>query len=145
MGEEKEGKSPDLETAPDTAKPSEPAPEVPEKPAVQTAAEEGSEYVNNLKEKRGRMVVTGLLITVILSVVVLVVVGIFQLTSWWSRVCPTDPPVNVRAPELWNELVSEKVSSKPLGVPEKLVAETAMKPNPSPTPETPGPQDQEKK
>ena len=87
----------------------------------------------------------GLVLTVVLSVVALGVAGIFQLTQWWTKVCPTDPRVNIRAPVLWNEIVAEKVAPQTLGVPDKLRAETALKTAASPTTETPEQQEEEKK
>jgi hypothetical protein len=82
---------------------------------------------NALAEKRGRMVVGGAISVVIISVITLLVAAIFQLTSRWVIVCPSDLPVNDPAPILWKGMVSESVPPQPLGVPEKLTGEAGYK------------------
>ncbi len=82
---------------------------------------------NQVAEKRGRMVAAGLIAAVILCVIAVVVAGVFQLTVRLMTVCPTDLPVNEPAKVLWKETVSEKSSSKTLGVSESLLAETRFK------------------
>ncbi|MFZ5865387.1 MAG: hypothetical protein ACOYXY_05875 [Thermodesulfobacteriota bacterium] len=114
--EEAESASAAEEAAPATV---EVAPEVPEE--VQPIKE------NALAEKRGRMVVAGAVSVVIISVIALLVAAIFQLTSQWLMVCPSDLPVNDPAPILWKGMVSESVSPQPLGVPEKLTGEAGYK------------------
>jgi len=64
---------------------------------------------------------------VIISVITLLVAAIFQLTSRWVIVCPSDLPVNDPAPILWKGMVSESVPPQPLGVPEKLTGEAGYK------------------
>ncbi|MBI5248913.1 MAG: hypothetical protein HY912_05410 [Desulfomonile tiedjei] len=86
---------------------------------------------NSVAEKRGRMVATGVIAAAILSVIAVVVSGIFQLTAKWMIVCPTDLPINDPAKVLWQEVVSEKDQSKTLGVSGALVQETRFK-GPSP-------------
>lgn len=93
------------------------------------------EAANSLHEKRGRMVVAGIVATVALSVIALLVAGIFQLTSKWLIVCPTDLPINDPAKELWQDVTAEKIVSKGLGVPEKLAADASFKVAPVPAAE----------
>ncbi|MEW6529630.1 MAG: hypothetical protein AB1473_02265 [Thermodesulfobacteriota bacterium] len=108
-------------------------------PAAEEAAHETAEAApeapeeaqpikeNALAEKRGRMVVGGAVSVVIISVIALLVAAIFQLTSRWLMVCPSDLPVNDPAPILWKGMVSETVQPQPLGVPEKLSGEAGYK------------------
>ena len=96
------------------------------------AAPEGPEEAHSVKdnalaEKRGRVVVAGAVSVVIISVIALLVAAIFQLTSRWLVVCPSDLPVNDPAPILWKSMVSESVQPQPLGVPEKLTGEAGYK------------------
>jgi hypothetical protein len=104
----------------------EPAPTA-AKPAPEASEEAQPVKENALAEKRGRMVVAGAVSVVIISVIALLVAAIFQLTSRWLIVCPSDLPVNDPAPILWKGMVSESVQPQPLGVPEKLTGEAAYK------------------
>lgn len=87
---------------------------------------------NSLAEKRSRMIAAGVVLAVILSVIAVLVAGIFQLTSQWFIACPSDLPVNDPAPILWKKMESTKLGNQPLGVTEKLVSETRFKALPSP-------------
>ena len=89
-----------------------------EKPAVQ--AEE-------LTVRRGRMVATGLVTAVVLSLIAVIVAGIFQVTSKLMAPCPTDLPVNDPAPILWKSMTSQQVTAQPLGISEKISGEVKLK------------------
>jgi hypothetical protein len=78
-------------------------------------------------QKRGRMIAGGLVTAVVVTLVVVLVAGIFQLSSKWLRPCPAELPVNDPSPKLWQEMVSQKVTIQGLGVPEKVRAETQLK------------------
>lgn len=78
-------------------------------------------------DKRGRMIIAGMVATVILAVIAVVVAGIFQLTSKWLLVCPSDLPVNDPAPVLWKDVVSDKAVTRGIGVPEKLLSQAALR------------------
>jgi hypothetical protein len=82
---------------------------------------------NGLAEKRGRMIVAGMLVAIIVSVIVVVVAGVFQLTYRGMVLCPKELPVNDPARVLWQELVLQQDARKPLGVPETLLSETKLK------------------
>jgi hypothetical protein len=86
---------------------------------------------NGLAEKRGRMIVAGMLVAIIVSVIVVVVAGVFQLTYRGMIVCPKELPVNDPAKVLWQEIVAQQDTRKSLGVPETLLSETKLK-GPSP-------------
>lgn len=77
--------------------------------------------------RRARMIIGGLMATVILAVIAILVSGIFQLTSRWLMVCPKDLAVNDPAPILWQDVVTERAKSAKLGVPEELVTQAAFK------------------
>ena len=89
-----------------------------EKPAVQ---------VEELAVRRGRMVATGLVTAVILSLIVVIVAGIFQVTSKLMTPCPTDLPVNDPAPILWKNMTSQQVTAQPLGISERISGEVKLK------------------
>jgi hypothetical protein len=89
-----------------------------EKPAVQ---------VEELAVRRGRMVATGLVTAVILSLIAVIVAGIFQVTSKLMTPCPTDLPVNDPAPILWNNMTSQQVTAQPLGISDKMSGEVKLK------------------
>ena len=89
--------------------------------------EERSAPSNSIAEKRGRMIAAGVVLAVILSVIAVMVAGIFHLTSQWLIACPSDLPVNDPAPILWQKMESPKLGNQPLGVTEKLASETRFK------------------
>jgi hypothetical protein len=97
-----------------------------EKPAVQ---------VEELAVRRGRMVATGLVTAVILSLIAVIVAGIFQVTSRWLAPCPADLPVNDPAPILWKSMTSQQVTAQPLGISEKVSGEVKLKEASVPTAE----------
>jgi len=78
-------------------------------------------------EKRGRLVTAGLVAAAILSAIAVLVAAVFQLTSRWLIVCPTDLPVNDPAPILWKEMISEKGNQASLGIPEKISQQVKFK------------------
>lgn len=88
-----------------------------EAPSTSKAAEEGN---NHLAEKRGRMIAASVVAAVLLSVIAVVVYGIFHFTTPWFAACPSDVPVNDPAPKLWNKVKAEDLKSQPLGVPAKI-------------------------
>ncbi len=140
MAEDIEGKSPDTESEPAPAELEEQASQIEEEAETKAAPEEEPEHVNALKEKRGRLVIAGLVAAVVLSVIALGVAAIFQITTRWATERPTEPPPSNPAFVLWNDIVSEKKASKPLGVPEKLIGETGLKTIATPKAETLQPQ-----
>lgn len=83
--------------------------------------------VNHLAAKRGRMVATGLGAAVILSVIAVIVAGIFQVTSKLLIECPTDLPVNDPAPILWRNIVSPQATQQSLGISDKIAGEVKLK------------------
>lgn len=115
----------DVQTAVETAEAEEKPLDQPLEKAETESAPEHPE--NQVTEKRARLVSAGLIAAVVLSLIAVAVAGIFQLTLKWMIVCPTDLPVNDPAKVLWQEVVSEKDISKPLGVSGPLVAETKFK------------------
>jgi hypothetical protein len=78
-------------------------------------------------EKGGRMVVAGLVAAVVVSLIALLVVAIFQITSRWLVTCPTDLPVNDPAPILWKAMVSENMPPHKLGVPGEILKDAGFK------------------
>ena len=82
---------------------------------------------NEIAEKRGRMVAAGVIATVVLSVIAVVVAGVFQFTAAWFMSCPGDLPVNDPAPILWNDIVTKKEAPPALGVPKDLAKEVSLK------------------
>jgi hypothetical protein len=98
----------------------------------QTTAEETQEQ-QQLQEavspaqKRGRMIAGGLVTAVVVSLIAVLVAGIFQFSSKWLRPCPTELPVNDPSPKLWQEMVAQKVTIQAIGVPERVRAETQLK------------------
>lgn len=82
---------------------------------------------NGLAEKRSRMIVAGMLVAIIVSVIVVVVAGVFQLTYRGMVICPRELPVNDPAKVLWQEIVAQQDAPKPLGVPETLLSQTQLK------------------
>ena len=99
---------------------------------------------NSVAEKRSRMIAAGVVLAVVLSVIAVMVAGIFQLTSKWLIACPSDLPVNDPAPILWQKMESPKLGNQPLGVTEKLASQTRFKGLPSPTSEA-GPKSEPQK
>jgi hypothetical protein len=124
MGEEEkdtvlkaEGPEAEPVDAPSAEEPKESMVEV-EKPGVDS---------NGLASKRGRMVATGLMTAVILSIIAVIVAGIFQITSRLLVQCPTDLPVNDPAPILWQNITSPQVGPQPLGISDKIAGEVKLK------------------
>lgn len=91
------------------------------------AKTEDEPYRNHIAEKRGRMVAAGVITAVGVSIIAVIVAGIFHFTSKLLIVCPVDLPVNDPSPKLWSLIVSEKTVNMPLGVSGPLVSETAFR------------------
>ena len=108
--------------------PEQPAGEVETAPEPEPQAEEAPQQAeNSIAQKRGRMVMAAAVVAVVLSVIAVLVAGIFGLTSRWLTVCPTDLRVNDPAPVLWQKLEAASIGGQSLGVEEKLVSETGFK------------------
>ena len=103
----------------------EPAAGEPKEPP--TEKDTPAEQVSELAAKRGRIVATGLVTAVILSLIAVIVAGIFQVTSKLMTPCPTDLPVNDPAPILWKSMTSQQVTAQPLGISEKISGEVKLK------------------
>lgn len=91
-----------------------------EEGAVSKNGAEKNHSNNNLAEKRGRLITAAMIATIIMSVIAVLVVGIFQITNKMLVVCPQDLPINDPAPILWHDIVSDQVKVARLGVPEKV-------------------------
>jgi hypothetical protein len=124
MAEEKE-------KAPEAAIPAGSAEEAPTEGTGQVAmqSEEAAPAPrrNHKAEKRGRLVMAGLIATATVSIIALGVAGVVQLTSRWLTVCPTDLPVNDPAPILWKTVTADQIKAQPLGVPERIAGEARFK------------------
>lgn len=108
-----------------------------DEPTEQPAEEEKSVIeVNHLAAKRGRMVATGLVTAVILTIIAVIVAGIFQITSRLFIPCPQDLPVNDPAPILWRNIVSPQATPQSLGISDKIAGEVKLKEAPPAESET---------
>lgn len=87
----------------------------------------GTNNNNHLAEKRGRMVASAVVAAVALSVIAVVVAGIFHWTAGFIMICPRDLDVNDPAPVLWKELEAKSVKSQRLGVPKNLLSVARFK------------------
>lgn len=105
--------------------------------AAEEPKSENNNNNNHLAEKRGRMVAAAVLAAVVLSVIALVVAGIFHWTAGYIMICPKDLDVNDPAPILWKELEAKSTKSQPLGVPKKLLSAAGFKTPPG-GPDSPG-------
>ncbi len=111
--------------------------EVPEVLAAASCqTEEQKTAADSPDEKRRRLVVGGLVAATILSLVAVLVAGIFQLTARWLIQCPQDLPVNDPSPVLWSEMISDRAVTQPLGIQDKLVEMTKFKTDSPPTRES---------
>jgi hypothetical protein len=97
----------------------------PETPAVPEMASE--EPPNGLAEKRGRMVASGLIAAVVLSLIAVLVAGIFQFGTKFLAPCPADLPVNDPAPVLWKAMTAENVPQQSLGVAQTVSGQVKLK------------------
>lgn len=77
--------------------------------------------------RRGRMITSALIVSIIIAFIAVAVAGIFQLTGYFLQTCPRELPVNDPSPLLWSDVTSQKPTSAILGVSEKLRQETALK------------------
>jgi len=109
--------------------------EVTEAPArVSCQAEEEKTAVEAPEEKSRRLVVAGLVAATVLSLVSVLVAGMFQLTARWLNHRPRELPVNEGLLGLWKEMISDKsVSPQPLGIQDNLVEMTKFKTASPPT------------
>ena len=82
---------------------------------------------NHLAEKRGRMIASAVLAAVVLSVIAVVVAGIFHWTAGYLMVCPKDLDVNDPAPALWEKMEAKSLKTQPLGVPKNLLTMAGFK------------------
>ena len=98
-----------------------------EEPAEPAEDEKPVIEVNHLAAKRGRMVATGLVTAVILTVIAVIVAGIFQITSRLLIQCPVDLPVNDPAPILWRNITAPQVGPQSLGISDKIAGEVKLK------------------
>jgi hypothetical protein len=90
-------------------------------------AEPPASEPESLAEKRTRLVTAGLATAVILSVIAVLVAGVFQLTSIWLFASQEQHSANGPTPLLWNQLVSERVQAQPLGVPRDVAVQVGLK------------------
>jgi hypothetical protein len=70
-------------------------------------------------ELKARLIMGGLVAAALVSVVAVLVAGIFQLSTLWLS-CKPNLPVSDPARAHWNELISEKITTANTGVPKKL-------------------------
>jgi hypothetical protein len=82
---------------------------------------------NSLAEKRGRTVMAGVVLAVILSVIAVFVAAVFQLTARFIAHCPSDLKVNDPAPILWKKMETADLGKQPLGVAGKVLSEARFK------------------
>ncbi|MGO9116338.1 MAG: hypothetical protein ACLQPD_01875 [Desulfomonilaceae bacterium] len=111
-----------------------PAAEQPEEPP--TEEEKSVDEVKELAARRGRTVATGLVTAVILSLIAVIVAGIFQITSRLLIPCPTDLPINDPAPILWKNMTSQQVTAQPLGISDKISGQVKLKEASAPSAES---------
>jgi len=83
---------------------------------VAAPPEEVDRPVNALAEKRGRMVTAGILSAVIVSLIVVLVAGIFQLSYRLMMKCPQDLSVNDPALVLWQKIETPRLGEQPTGL-----------------------------
>jgi hypothetical protein len=81
----------------------------------------------SLSEKRGRLVMVGLTTAVILSLIAVLVAGVFRLTSTWLLVSKEQQSADGPTPILWNRMVSDKVQAQPLSVPKGVTVPVGLK------------------
>jgi hypothetical protein len=124
MAEEEKNSSPEAEVAETVV---ESGPEEQDAAAEPSSESESTKAAASLNHKRGRMITAGLVTAVIVSLIAVLVAGMFQFGLKWLKLCPTDLPVNDPSPKLWQEMVSQKVTIQSLGVPEKLRVEAQFK------------------
>ena len=93
--------------------------------------EKAHENHSNNHAKRGRLITSALLVAIALTLISVLVAGIFELTGRLLRECPKELRVNDPAPLLWNDVTAAKPVSVGLGVPKKLEKETMLKPSSS--------------
>jgi Mg2+/citrate symporter len=130
MGEEEKSGSPNIEAIEAST---EDRPETQDATTETSPENEPVQAQVSLNHKRGRMITAGLVTAVIVSLIAVLVAGMFQFGFRWMMTCPTDLPVNDPSPKLWQEMVSQKVTIQSLGVPEMARAEVQFK-KPAPVP-----------
>ena len=97
----------------------------------QNMSESPEEVISNSHNesslRRGRMITSALIVSIIIVFIAVAVAGVFQLTGHFLQTCPKELPVNDPSPVLWSDVTSQKPASAILGVSEKLKQETALK------------------
>ena len=97
----------------------------------QNMSESPEEVISNSHNesslRRGRMITSALIVSIIIVFIAVAVAGVFQLTGHFLQTCPKELPVNDPSPVLWSDITSQKPASAILGVSEKLRQETALK------------------
>jgi hypothetical protein len=124
MGEEEKSGSPNIEAIEAST---EDRPEAQHTAAETSPENEAAQAQVVLNHKRGRMITAGLVTAVVVSLIAVLVAGMFQFGLLWLKPCPTDLPVNDPSPKLWQEMVSQNVTIQGLGVPESVRAEAQFK------------------
>ena len=99
----------------------------PPEPEGMEKSKEPAKKGNSVAEKRGRMVMAGVVLAVILSVIAVFVAAVFQLTARLIAHCPADVKVNDPAPILWKKMETGDLGKQPLGVAGKLLSEARFK------------------
>lgn len=94
---------------------------------VSAASDAVAHRGNALAEKRGELVTAGIISVIIVSVMVVLVAGIFQLASRVLVKCPQDLQVNDPAPILWEKVEASPLRGQPLGLTEKLLPQAGLK------------------
>jgi hypothetical protein len=94
---------------------------------IQASKADDTDNHNDVNLKRGKMITSTLVTTIIITFIAIAVAGVFQFTGWFLRVCPQELPVNDPSPILWKDVTSDKPVNATLGVPDKLKQETALK------------------
>jgi hypothetical protein len=79
------------------------------------------------REKRGRLIMAGLVAATVATLVAVIVAGLFQFTSKWLTQCPRDRTVNGPSSVLWKDVLSDKGTQQPLGVSAELLQITKLK------------------
>ncbi|MCA1960895.1 MAG: hypothetical protein LDL33_08860 [Desulfomonile sp.] len=83
---------------------------------IASAPEKVEHPADALAEKRGRMVTAGILSAVILSLIVVLVAGIFQLSYRLMMKCPQDLSVNDPALVLWQKMETPRLGEQSSGL-----------------------------
>jgi hypothetical protein len=77
-------------------------------------------------ENKARLVIGGLVAAAIVSIIAVLVAGIFQLVSSWMS-CKPNLPISDPARMHWSELISDKITTASTGVPKELEDQARLK------------------